>query len=124
MPTAILERDDIQALVRSGFGKLDGSRLLLVRVRPGREAQARQCLGQAEVLSVEAFDEARRSGRRVERVLQIAITAPGLAALGVPDEVMAGFPADFLAGVASDEGRSKRRGDVGENSPSRWKWGR
>jgi Dyp-type peroxidase family len=124
MPTAILERDDIQALVRSGFGKLDGSRLLLVRVRPGREAQARQWLGQAEVLSVEAFDEARRDGRRIERILQIAITAPGLAALGVPDEVIAGFPADFLAGVASDEGRSKRLGDVGENSPSRWKWGR
>ncbi|MEA3032568.1 MAG: hypothetical protein QOH86_584, partial [Sphingomonadales bacterium] len=57
MPTAILERDDIQALVRSGFGKLDGSRLLLVRVRPGREAQARQWLGQAEVLSVAGFDE-------------------------------------------------------------------
>ena len=26
--------------------------------------------------------------------------------------------------MASDEGRSQRLGDVGENSPSRWKWGR
>jgi Dyp-type peroxidase family len=124
MPTAILERDDIQALVRSGFGKLDGSRLLLVRVRPGREEQARQWLGEAEVLSVAEFDGARLAGRRINRVLQIAVTAPGLAALGVPDEVMACFPADFLAGIASDEGRSQRLGDVGENSPSRWKWGR
>jgi deferrochelatase/peroxidase EfeB len=124
MPTAILERDDVQALVRSGFGKLEGSRLLLIRVRPGREAQARQWLREAEVLSVEEFDEARRSKRRINRILQVAITAPGLAALGVADEVMASFPADFLAGIASDERRSQRLGDVGANSPSRWKWGR
>jgi Dyp-type peroxidase family len=124
MPTAILERDDIQALVRSGFGKLEGSRLLLVRIRPGREAQARDWLGRAEVLSVADFDEARLAKRRINRILQIAVTAPGLAALGVPEEAMAAFPADFLAGIASDERRSHRLGDVGENSPSRWKWGR
>jgi deferrochelatase/peroxidase EfeB len=124
MPTAILERDDIQALVRSGFGKLDGSRLLLVRVRPGREAQARQWLREAEILSVAEFDEARAAGRRINRVLQVAVTAPGLAALGVANEVMALFPADFLAGIAGDERRSHRLGDVGANSPSRWKWGR
>lgn len=124
MPTAVLERDDIQALVRSGFGKLEGSRLLLVRVRPGREQQAREWLGNAAVLSVAEFDEARESKRRINRILQIALTAPGLMALGVPEEVMAGFPADFLAGIASDESRSKWLGDVGENSPSRWKWGR
>jgi Dyp-type peroxidase family len=124
MPTAILERDDIQALVRSGFGKLEGSRLLLVRVRPGREQQAREWLGGAEVLSVADFDDARLAKRRINRVLQIAVTAPGLAALGVPDQVMAGFPADFMAGIASDEGRSQRLGDVGDNAPSRWKWGR
>ncbi|HYI40248.1 MAG TPA: hypothetical protein VE053_08020 [Allosphingosinicella sp.] len=124
MPTAILEREDIQALVRSGFGKLEGSRLLLVRIRPGREAQARAWLREAEVLSVADFDDARLARRRIDRILQIAVTAPGLAALGVPEEVMAMFPADFLAGIASDDGRSQRLGDVGENSPSRWKWGR
>ncbi|MGA9582445.1 MAG: hypothetical protein WBR13_10810 [Allosphingosinicella sp.] len=124
MPTAILEREDIQALVRSGFGKLEGSRLLLVRVRPGREAQARAWLREAEVLSVAEFDQARLAKRRINRILQIAITAPGLAALGVSDEVMALFPADFLAGIASDERRSHRLGDVGANSPNRWKWGR
>jgi len=124
MPTAVLERDDIQALVRSGFGKLDGSRLLLVRIRPGREAQARAWLRDAEVLNVAEFDDARLAKRRINRILQIAVTAPGLAALGVPDAVMTLFPADFLAGIASDERRSFRLGDVGENSPSRWKWGR
>ncbi|MET1109984.1 MAG: hypothetical protein ABWX67_00510 [Allosphingosinicella sp.] len=124
MPTAVLERDDIQALVRSGFGKLEGSRLLLVRVRPGREAQAREWLREADVLSVADFDEARLARQRINRVLQIAVTAPGLVALGVGEEVMAHFPADFLAGIASDERRSFRLGDVGANSPSRWKWGR
>lgn len=124
MPTAILEREDIQALVRSGFGKLEGSRLFLVRVRPGREAQARAWLREAEVLSVAEFDDARLAKRRINRILQVAVSAPGLVALGVPDEVTGLFPADFLAGIASDERRSHRLGDVGENSPSRWKWGR
>ncbi len=124
MPTAILEREDIQALVRSGFGKLEGSRLLLVRVRPGREKQAREWLREAEILSVADFDDARLAKRRINRILQVAVTAPGLAALGVADEVMALFPADFLAGIASDERRSQRLGDVGENSPTRWQWGR
>ncbi|HEU0100337.1 MAG TPA: hypothetical protein VFQ67_16380 [Allosphingosinicella sp.] len=124
MPTAVLEREDIQALVRSGFGKLEASRLLLVRVRPGREAQVRTWLREAEVLSVAEFDEARLAKRRINRILQVAVSAPGLAALGLSDEVMAGFPADFLAGIAGDERRSHRLGDVGANSPSRWKWGR
>jgi deferrochelatase/peroxidase EfeB len=123
MRTAILERDDIQALVRSGFGKLEGSRLLLVRVRQGQEEKARAWLGKAEVLSVADFDDAREDDRKIKRILQIAITAPGLAALGVSKEVMAHFPADFLAGIASDKGRSQRLGDVGANCPSQWKWG-
>src|SRR5687768_11677848 len=122
MPTAILEREDIQALVRSGFGKLEGSRLLLVRVRPGREAQARERRREAVVLSVAEFDDARLAKRRINRVLQIAVSAPGLAALGLAQDVIERFPADFQAGIASDERRSFRLGDVGANSPTRWKW--
>src|ERR1044072_5447984 len=99
MPTAILEREDIQALVRSGFGRLGGSRPLLVRIRAGREAQARAWLREAEVLSVADFDDARRSKRRIDRILQVAVSAPGLAALGLSDEAMAAFPAAFLAGT-------------------------
>lgn len=123
MPTAVLERDDIQALVRSGFGLLKGSRLLLVRVRKGSAEQVRHWLGEAKVLSVAQFDEAYRSKDEVKRVLQIAITAPGLYALEVDPDVMLSFPADFLAGIAEDERRSYRLGDVGENCPSKWKWG-
>jgi Dyp-type peroxidase family len=123
MPTAILERDDIQAIVRSGFGELKGSRLLLIKVEDGGRGAARDWLAQADVLSVEGFEGARGERKVIDRVLQIAITAPGLEALGVPREVMESFPADFRAGVASDERRSQRLGDVGDNSPSRWKWG-
>ena len=125
MPTAILEREDIQALVRSGFGKLEGSRLLLVRVRPGREAQAREWLREAEVLSVADFDErASRQAPDQPDPPDRGHRARASPRSGVPDEVMALFPADFLAGIAGDERRSHRLGDVGENSPSRWKWGR
>ena len=46
-----------------------------------------------------------------------------MRALGVADGVIAGFSAEFIAGMAGDEGRSRRLGDVGANAPSGWRWG-
>jgi deferrochelatase/peroxidase EfeB len=125
MPTAILERDDIQALARSGFGLLKGSRLLLVRIREGQGEKTRAWLREAQlkVLTVDGFDRAYEKREEIKRVLQIAISAPGLRALDLPDEVLTSFPADFQAGMASDDRRSQRLGDVGANSPEWWKYG-
>jgi deferrochelatase/peroxidase EfeB len=54
--------------------------------------------------------------------LQVAFTVDGLKALRVPNEAMAGFAPEFLAGM-SEESRSRRLGDVGENAPAKWSWG-
>jgi deferrochelatase/peroxidase EfeB len=120
-----LERDDIQAIVRAGFGRPKGSRLLLIKVRDGQAGKAREWLRKArdDVLSVADFDDAYEKKVEIKRVLQIAISAPGLTALELPDSILTTFPADFQAGIASDDRRSQRLGDVGANSPAHWKYG-
>jgi deferrochelatase/peroxidase EfeB len=55
--------------------------------------------------------------------LQIAFTVDGLQALHVPADVIAGFAPEFVAGM-DEESRSRRLGDVGENAPTKWRWGR
>jgi Dyp-type peroxidase family len=54
--------------------------------------------------------------------LHVALTAPGLRALGVPDSVIAEFSHEFRAGMAQ-ESRSRQLGDVEANAPENWTWG-
>jgi Dyp-type peroxidase family len=49
--------------------------------------------------------------------LNIAVTAPGLQALGVPDPVIASFSREFRAGMAA---RAPTLGDAGPSDPDRW----
>jgi Dyp-type peroxidase family len=49
--------------------------------------------------------------------LNLAITHPGLAALGVPRRLLDSFPDDFREGMAA---RACAIGDVGVNDPQRW----
>ena len=55
--------------------------------------------------------------------MQVAFTASGLLALGVREEVVAGFSPEWVAGMAGDESRSRRLGDIDANAPGRWDWG-
>jgi Dyp-type peroxidase family len=52
--------------------------------------------------------------------LNVAVTAAGLKALGVSDEVVSSFSAEFRQGMA---GRAERLGDVGVNAPQSWETG-
>ena len=54
------------------------------------------------------------------QTLNIAVSAHGLAALGVTDSSLASFPHAFCAGMAA---RAKKLGDVGAGDPSRWEGG-
>jgi deferrochelatase/peroxidase EfeB len=57
------------------------------------------------------------------RALQVAFTCEGLRKLGLPDDLLNGFSAEFLSGMSADENRSRRLGDVGANAPEYWQWG-
>lgn len=61
-----------------------------------------------------------RSKPEPEKTLNIAISAFGLAALGLADETQASFPHAFKEGMAA---RAKKLGDTGPSDPSNWEGG-
>ncbi|HEY6349536.1 MAG TPA: peroxidase [Candidatus Angelobacter sp.] len=106
---------DVQGIVRYGHAKMTEACYLLLNIR---DAQAtRKWLRKAPVTTAEEKDPLPTTA------LQIAFTSQGLAVLGVPETVIAGFSTEFISGIAGDPSRSRRLGDTEENSPTRWQWG-
>lgn len=110
-----VELDDVQGLLRFGYGHHTEACFLLLRVND--PAAARAWLARAPVASAV---EARPAPATA---LQVALSGPGLTALGIADDMLAGFSEEFLAGMAGDEDRSRRLGDLDASHPSHWRWG-
>jgi deferrochelatase/peroxidase EfeB len=106
---------DIQGLLRFGYRRHSQACFLLLRVKDA--AAARAWLAGAPV------GDAVRAESPPPTVLQVAFTASGLHAIGVPGDVVAGFSAEFVAGMAGDASRARRLGDTGASAPQRWQWG-
>jgi deferrochelatase/peroxidase EfeB len=113
--TLRVDYGDVQGLVRFGHAQMTQACYFLVTVR--NAAAVRHWLSTAPITTSVALNPPP------ETALQIAFTRHGLDALRVPQNVIAGFSAEFIAGMASDENRSRRLGDVAANSPARWRWG-
>jgi len=109
------EFDDLQALLRFGYGKLTDTCFLLLCIADG--AAARQWLSTAPVSSAAA------QSAPPETALQIAFSVEGLRSLGLRESIIEGFSDEFIAGMSGDESRSRRLGDVGGNAPELWEWG-
>jgi deferrochelatase/peroxidase EfeB len=110
-----VEYDDIQSLVRFAHAHLTQASFLLLHVKD--RAAARAWLASAPVTSAAVQDT------RPDTALHVALTRQGLDALGVPADIVSGFSAEYLAGMTSDEARSRRLGDIAQNDPSGWLWG-
>jgi deferrochelatase/peroxidase EfeB len=113
---ATIDFTDMQGLVRFGHGRLKAAEFLLCEVTDA--AAARAWLAAAPVTTAEHLETPPRTA------LQLAFTAAGLEALGLEPQVLAMFPQPFLAGMAGEDSRSRRLGDVGPNDPANWQWGR
>ena len=105
---------DVQGIVRFGYRRMKEGSYVLVRVKNAEAA--RGWLRSAPVTSATTLDPPPSTA------MQVAFTAGGLEALGVPPRVLAGFSREFLTGMTEDN-RSRRLGDVGRNAPSQWQWG-
>ena len=101
--------------MRFAHARLSEACFLLLRIVDRRAAGA--------WLAAAPVTTAAKADPLPDVALQIACTSAGLRALGLADEVMAGFAPEFISGMAGDEGRSRRLGDVGINAPSNWEWG-
>ena len=106
---------DVQGIVRFGHARMTEACYFLVNVKS--VASVRSWLTNAPITTAAALNPPPKTA------LQIAFTRQGLEALRVQQEVIAGFSAEFIAGMAWDENRSRRLGDVDANSPSGWRWG-
>jgi Dyp-type peroxidase family len=106
---------DIQGLMRFGYSRMTEACYFLVRI--SNASRVRAWLTAAPVTSAVKLEQPPKTA------LQVAFTREGLEALSVPQGVVAQFSAEFISGVAGDEDRSRRLGDVGANSPQNWQWG-
>lgn len=102
------QHDDVQGLVFAGWGKrFPFAAYLFVQLAPpGARAWLR-----------EALPGVGRGIIRDDRTVQVALTPTGLAALGVPDSVIALFPQELKLGMHL---RSRTLGDEGDNAPTHW----
>lgn len=115
MAVSSVDYDDIQGLLRFGYGRLTEACFLLLRIQNAAAAGA--WLEGATVAT------SKEMSSPPERSLQLAFTSKGLRKLGVNEQVMKGFSAEFLGGMSGDDNRSRRLGDTGANAPEYWQWG-
>jgi len=113
--TSSVDYGDVQGLVRFGHAHMTEACYLLVRIRSA--VAARAWLKNAPIASAVKLEQPPTAA------LQIAFTREGLESLHVPPSVIAAFSAEFTSGMAGDENRSRRLGDLESNSPTNWKWG-
>ena len=115
MPQPVTELDDIQGLLKTGYGDLTDGVYLLLRIRDRAAAKA----WLADMRPTSVADLAQRQGS----AMQIAVTAAGLRALGLDEGAIDAFSLEFTSGLAGDASRSRRLGDVGGSAPGAWAWG-
>jgi deferrochelatase/peroxidase EfeB len=113
MPPPEVDYSDVQGLLRHAYARLTDACFFLLRVTDVNAARA--WLGAAPVNSAVK--------KPSDRALQVAISSTGLRALRIPEEIVSGFSAEFLSGMAGDESRSRRLGDIGSSAPANWRWG-
>lgn len=110
-----IEFDDIQGLVRFGHARLAASRFLLLKIKDQQAAK--------QWLSTASPTSAKTLSTLPDTVLQLAFTASGLQALGLQQSVVEQFSEAFISGMSSEQHRSRRLGDTGNNDPQHWRWG-
>jgi hypothetical protein len=110
-----VEMDDVQGIVRFGYKHHRQACFMLLRVKE-REA-ARAWLAGVPVSSARTIEPPP------DTALQVALSSEGMRALGVAEDIVAGFSPEFVSDMGKDANRARRLGDVGSNDPGLWQWG-
>jgi Dyp-type peroxidase family len=124
--TQELEWDQIQALVLQGYKDRPAAAYGIFRIDDAKRARAwlGGMLAAGELQFSEFLATSREEGPDPKAVgINVAFSHPGLEAMGLPSEALAGFNDAFQEGMAVPA-RSRQLGDDGESDPSTWRWGR
>jgi deferrochelatase/peroxidase EfeB len=116
-------RRDIQGFVTSGYGHLPVAAYLFVRVAD--PASGRRWIGALVDAVTTAAPWPRDAGGATVKpatTMNVAFTAAGLQACGLPAAVLCSFAPEFREGMASDA-RSRILGDTEESAPGVWELG-
>jgi Dyp-type peroxidase family len=105
------EPEDMQALLRGGLGRLTAACFLLLEITD--PAAARTWLAALRPTNATVADH------QADTALQVALSMPGLAKLGVSGD---GFAHEFRLGMMREDA-ARRMGDVADNAPVKWRWG-
>jgi Dyp-type peroxidase family len=114
---------DIQGLITSGYGHLSHAAYLFMRFHDAARAHHWLKTVVPTITSAKPWPKTP-SGEKVKPAvaLNLAFTADGLAALGMPQRILCTFPIEFQEGIAR-QGRSTILGDTEESDPDRWEVG-
>lgn len=117
-----IEVADVQGLVARSYRKLTEACYVPVYFADARNPTvARAWLGAL----VERVTPASRGSREVTaegRAVNVALTWPGMQALGLDDTTLGTFGREFIEGMTGDH-RQRTLGDTGPLAPSNWAWG-
>lgn len=112
----MLEFGDTQGFVFSGYLQKPFASYLLLKI--GDRAKAQIFLRDLCQRVTTGKD------RPKDACINVALSAAGLSALGLPDDAFQTFPLEFREGMAGSETRSRALGDTDSSDPSHWRWGR
>src|ERR1051326_1727173 len=107
---------DVQGLILRGYTMPVARHLGLTVHEPGAARAFLAALTDNDP-AVPSITNAEPWSVKPECCVNLGITFPGLAALGVAQEHLTRFPAEFREGAAA---RAEKAGDVGSSAPERW----
>ncbi len=116
-PVDKIESSEVQSLVFGGLGFMPYGTAIVMKLSDDPAAN-RHWL--AKVLPEIAFNDGRRLLR--DAVVTLALSAGGLARMGLPASAIETFPAAYLQGMTGP-GRERILGDTGANAAAHWWWG-
>ena len=121
---SVAARADIQGFITSGYAHLPDSAFYFLHFAD--EVGARDWLFRA--LPEVTFAGSWRSVRGQPKdkplsAVNLAFTATGLQALGLPEDCLKTFPAEFQEGAAAKTRNDRNLGDTGASAPDTWQIG-
>jgi len=114
---------DIQRFITSGYGHLPLTTYIFLYLHQATGAQT-WLSKLLPALTSAASWPVTTAGEKIKpsSAVNVAISRPGLAALGLPESVQRTFPVEFQDGMATPE-RSAILGDTEESAPHNWELG-